>query len=92
MSFCQIDTFIVGSIVAAFHHHRRAQLEHARVAGADPDQVVDELRRQPGFHAKNQSLGAGHVVDGDEEIGDVFHAAAVAEFAEVAHRAGEIGE
>ena len=47
---------------------------------------------KPGFHAQHQRLGARHVVDGDQEIGDVFHAAAVAERAEIVHTRREVGE
>jgi len=44
------------------------------------------------LHAQDHRLGARHIVDGDKEIGDVLHAAAVAEFAEVVKTAGESRE
>ena len=43
----------------------------------------------PALMPKNHGLGARHVVDGDQKVGDVFHPAAVAEGADVVHRAGE---
>ena len=50
------------------------------------------MRIEPGLHAEHHRLGAGDVVDRDQQVGDVFHAAAVAERAEVVHRAREAGE
>ena len=92
MSFCHSEIFIVGSVVAILDHHWCAQFEHAGIASTDPDLIIDELRRQAGFDAEHHRLGARHVVDRDEQIGDIFHTAAIAEFAEIVNRAGEISE
>src|SRR5579885_1054043 len=69
--------------VVALDHHGRAQFEDPRIARAGADEVVDQARRQPGFHAEHHGLGAGHVVDRDEKVRDIFHLAAVAEGAHV---------
>src|SRR4029077_15180225 len=70
-------------VVAALRHHRCAQFEYARIAGTRPDQIDNHARIETGFHAQHHGLSSGDVVDGDQEIGDVFHAAAVAELADI---------
>src|SRR5215475_1738847 len=70
-------------VITAFRHHRCAQLEDARVAGARGDEVDNHLRVEAGFHAQHHRFCGGDVVDGDQKIGDVFHAAAVAELADI---------
>ena len=77
---------------SCLHHHRRAQFEHARIAGAGRDQIEDRLRIEAGLHAEHHGFGGGDVVDRDQKVGDVFHLAAVAKRAEVVHLAREAGE
>ena len=81
-----------GVVVAVLHHHRRAQLEHARIAGAGGDHVEHGLRIEPGLEPEHHRLGGGDVVDRDQEVRHVFHAAAVAEFTEVVRGAGKGGK
>ena len=45
-----------------------------------------------GFHAEHHRFGARHIVDRDQEVGDIFHPAAVAEGAEIVRRARKIRE
>ncbi len=81
-----------GVVVAVLDHHGRAQLEHARIAGAGGDHLEDLLRVEPRLDAEHHGLRRRDVVDGDQEVRDIFHAAAVAEYAEVVRGAGETGE
>ena len=92
MSFCHVPIRIVGGVVAALGHHRRAQLEDARRRGAGTDQLDDLPRREPGLDREHHRLGGGDVVDGDEEVRHELHARAVAEGAEVVRFAGEAGK
>ena len=78
--------------VVVLHHHRRAQLEHPRIAGAVGDHLEDHFRIEPGLHAHHHGFGRGDVVDRDQEVGDIFHPAAVAEGADVVKLAREAGE
>ena len=45
------------------------------------------LRVETGFDAEHHRFGAGDIVDRDQEIGDVFHPAAVTEGAEIVRAA-----
>jgi hypothetical protein len=75
--------------VDALGHHRAAQFEDARGAGAAADDLEDARRVEPGLDAEHERLGGGDVVHRDEQVGDELHPAAVAEFAEVMRRPGE---
>src|SRR6201999_1957018 len=79
-------------LVIALHHHRRAQLEYARIAGTGFHQIEYHLRWQAGLHAEHHGFGAGDVVDRYQKVGDVFHLAAVAEGADVVDVAAEVLE
>src|SRR5215813_792620 len=81
--------FHAGVVVTVSYHHRRPQFEHARIGRARSNHIEHRLRVEPGLEPKHHRLGAGDVVDGDEKIGDIFHAAAVAERAEVVRRTRE---
>ncbi len=78
--------------VVVLHHHRRAQLEHPRIARAVGDHLEDHFRIEPGLHAHHHGFRRGNVVDRDQEIGDIFHLAAVAEGADVVKLAREAAE
>src|SRR5262249_37078566 len=78
-----------GVVVFSFHHHRRSQFEHARIARTGFHQIENELRRQASLHAQHHSFGGSDIVDRYQEIGDVFHATAIAEDADVANPAAE---
>ena len=47
---------------------------------------------EAGRHSEHHGLGCSHVVDRDQQVGHVFHAAAVAELAEVVRRARKAGK
>src|SRR5262245_34546153 len=84
--------FHAGPVVAILHHHGCSQFEHARIGGTRSDHVEHDLRVEAGLEPEHHRLGAGDVVDGDQKVGDIFHAAAVAKRAEVVHRAREPGK
>ncbi|HEY1504802.1 MAG TPA: hypothetical protein VGF92_10925 [Stellaceae bacterium] len=78
--------------VIACGHQGCAQLENARISGTRGDHLDDSLGIQPGFHAEHHCFGTGDVVHRDQQIGDEFHLAAVAEGTEIVRRAGEAVE
>ena len=82
----------VVAVVAVLDHHRRTQLEHARVAGARRDQLEDLGRIEPGLDAEHHRFGARDVVDRDQQVRDELHLHAVAEGAEVIRLPREIRE
>ncbi len=51
--------------------------------------LPEDLRVETRGHAEREGLGGGGVVDRDQQVGDQLHGGAVAEGADVAHRARE---
>jgi hypothetical protein len=78
--------------IVVLHHHRCAQFEHARIAGAGLDQLEDLRRIEPGLHPEHHRFGAGHVVDRDQQVRDELHLHAVAEGAKIMRLARKIRE
>ncbi len=79
-------------LVNAFDHHRRAHLKHPRAAGARANHVDHHFGIEPGALRQHHRLGGGDVVDGHQMVGDEFHPAAIAVFAEIGALPGEVGE
>src|SRR5205085_6697439 len=78
--------------VDALRHHRAAQFEDARIAGAAADHFEDALGVEPRLGAEHYRLRGRRVMHRDEQVRDKFHAAAIAEGAEIMAHPGEAGE
>src|SRR5262245_31646661 len=70
-------------VVAAFGHHRCPQLEDSRITCTGRHEIDNHSRIEAGFHPENHCLRGGDIVDGNQQVGDVFHAAAVAKCADI---------
>ena len=66
-----------GRVVIALDHQGAAHLKHPRGSGPVADDPVDQLRVEAGLHAEDERFRGGHVVDGHQQVGDIFHLAAV---------------